>query len=44
MKVEVQKKKNDDHMKAHVKKMMRAMSQNKKLERNHSYKRSIVYI
>jgi hypothetical protein len=36
--------KKDEHMKAHKKKKneMIAMSQNKKLERDHSYKRSIV--
>ena len=33
--------KKDEHMKAHKKKkIMIAMSQNKKLERDHSYKRS----
>jgi len=36
--------KNDEHMKAHKKKKneMIAMSQNKKLEKDHSYKRTIV--
>ena len=35
--------KKNEHMKAHkMKKMMIAMSQNKKLEREHTYKRSIV--
>jgi hypothetical protein len=40
-------KKRDEHIKAHKKKKnendkMTAMSQNKKLDRDHSYKRSIV--
>jgi len=36
-------KKRDEHMKAHKKKkIMIAMSQNKKLEKDHIYKRSIV--
>ena len=46
MKVQVKKDKNDEHIKAHVlkKRWKIAMFQNKKLERDHTYKRSIVLV
>jgi hypothetical protein len=37
-------KNKDEHMKVYKKIMMIAMSQNKKLERDHIYKRSIVHL
>ena len=40
--MKVPRYKKNEHMKAHNKKKMIAMSQNKKLERDHIYKRSIV--